>query len=130
MPIADWPVAKQTNWQSEIDNLQWTRPTRYRVVVLTSLPSCIIIVQSHAEQKSPTIYSLNIRDYLVSGSSRIPAPHNLWLNPVLRHHRSWLYARTRVCHFDLSEAGLSRVVEAIRVHTQKLIAALAVNNYR
>jgi hypothetical protein len=36
MPIADWPVAEQTNWQSEIDNWQCTRPTRYREVVLTS----------------------------------------------------------------------------------------------
>jgi hypothetical protein len=36
MPIADWPVAEQTNWQLEIDNWQWTRPTRYRGVVLTS----------------------------------------------------------------------------------------------
>jgi hypothetical protein len=34
MPIADWPVTEQTNWQLEIDNWQWTRPTRYRGVVL------------------------------------------------------------------------------------------------
>ncbi len=35
----------------------------------------------HAEQKSPTVYSLNIRNQLVSGFGRIPAPHNIGLNP-------------------------------------------------
>ena len=84
----------------------------------------------HAEQKSRPIHSLNIPDHLVSSPGRLPAPHNLRLNPVLSHHRRLLYARTRVCHFDLTEAGISRFVEAIRVHAQELVAALALNNDR
>src|SRR5436190_24277531 len=84
----------------------------------------------HAEQKSPPIYSLNIPDHLVSSPGRLPAPHNLRLNPVLRHHRSLLYARTCVCHSDPTEARLPPFVAAIRVRTQKPIAALALNNDR
>jgi hypothetical protein len=36
LPIADWLLAQQTNWKSEIDNRKWNTPTRYREVVLTS----------------------------------------------------------------------------------------------
>ena len=36
LPNADWLSRTKANWQSEIDNWQCRRPTRYRVVVLTS----------------------------------------------------------------------------------------------
>ena len=60
----------------------------------------------HAEQESPPIHSLNIPDQLVSSPGRLPAPHSLRFNPFLRHDRSFLYARTRICHFDPTEAAL------------------------
>src|SRR5205814_4214324 len=93
------------------------------------LPVGVTLLE-HAEQKSPPIHSLNIPDQLVSSPGRLPAPHNLRLNPVLRYHRSLLYARTRLCHFDRTETRLPPFIAAIRFHTQKYITALAVNNDR